>query len=112
MFGCAPQNVDKLISSVQDEINKLKNSGPAENNLEKFKAEAGRSLEIEQQSNEFWLDYLTSQLQNKEGINQIEDYPAAVQHITVDDIRQSADLYLSGKNFIKLVLLPEKGQGE
>jgi len=107
-FGCAPQNVDKLIASTLDEINKTKTSGPLLVNLDKFKAESQRSIEMAIKTNGFWLGYLTGQLQNQEGLDQIDSYSSQLNIITPADIKDMAVKYLSGKNYIKLVLLPEK----
>jgi zinc protease len=107
-FGCAPQNVDKLIASTLDEINKIKISGPLSVNLDKFKAESQRSIETVIKTNGFWLGYLTGQLQNQEGLDQIDGYSTQLNIITPADIKDMAVKYLSGKNYIKLVLLPER----
>ena len=107
-FGCAPQNVDKLIASALDEIEKLKTTGPLQVNLDKFKAEYGNTWELNLKSNMFWQYYLTSQLQNGEDLNQYQGYVKTLNAITVDDVKAMAAKYLTGKNYIKLVLLPEK----
>jgi len=107
-FGCGPQNADKLIASAQDEITKLRTDGPRQVNVDKFKAESLRTMETKIQSNDFWLGYLNGQLQNAESINQINGYSAMINKITAADIKEFANTYLSGKNFIKLILLPGK----
>lgn len=109
-FGCAPQNVDKLIASTLDEIEKLKASGPPQVNVDKFKAENQRTMETALKTNGFWLNYLTGQLQNKEDLNQVDSYTKQINAITPKDVQDMANKYLSGKNYIKLVLLPENGK--
>ncbi|GAA4312492.1 insulinase family protein [Mucilaginibacter gynuensis] len=109
-FGCAPENVDKLIASSLDEIEKIKTAGPAQVNVDKFKAETQRSIETAVKTNGFWLGYLSSQLQNKEDLNQIDTYIQQLNTITPADVKDVAGKYLSGKNYIKLVLLPQKAQ--
>ncbi|RZK47285.1 MAG: insulinase family protein, partial [Pedobacter sp.] len=42
-FGCAPENVDKLIASTLDEINKIKTNGALAVDIQKFVAEETRS---------------------------------------------------------------------
>ena len=107
-FGCAPQNVDKLVASTLDEINKLKTNGPSQVNIDKYKAEDVRSHETAVKSNGWWLGYLSSQLQNGEALDQLNDYDATLQSITKESLKKMAQKYLSGKNYIRLVLLPEK----
>jgi zinc protease len=106
-FGCAPQNVEKLVASALDEIEKIKTAGPLQVNVDKFKAENQRAIETALKTNDFWLGYLTGQLQNQENLNQIDDYSKQLNIITPADVKDMADKYLSGKNYIKLVLLPE-----
>jgi zinc protease len=109
-FGCAPQNADKLIASALDEVSKIKTAGPPQLNVDKFKAENQRSIETALNTNGFWLSYLLSQLQNNEQLDQIDSYIKQLTAISPNDVKETANKYLTGKSFIKLVLLPEKGQ--
>lgn len=109
-FGCAPQNADKLIASALDEVSKIKANGPPQLNVDKFKAESQRSTETALNTNSFWLGYLLSQLQNNEQLDQIDGYSKQLTAISPNDVEDMANKYLTGKNFIKMVLLPEKGQ--
>ena len=106
-FGCAPQNVDKLIASALDEISKLRTSGPDEINLNKFKAEDERVMEIQLKTNDFWLGYLSGQLENKEPLDQFDQYPEMLKRLKPADVQEIAKQYLTGKNYIRLVLMPE-----
>lgn len=109
-FGCAPENVDKLIASTKDEINRLKQSGPEQVNLDKYKAETRSSLQTALQTNNFWMSYLNSQYQNKEPLNLIFQQSQLLDKITVQAVQQAAKDYMKGDNFIRLVLLPEAGK--
>ncbi|MCX2584442.1 M16 family metallopeptidase [Pedobacter sp. MR22-3] len=107
-FGCAPMNVEKLITSTLDEVNKIKSNGPLQVNLDKFKAETQRSIELQLKSNNFWQNYLLGQVQNNEPLDAVNEYSKDVSSMTTEDIKSMANKYLNGKNFIRLVLLPEK----
>jgi len=106
-FGCAPQNVEKLIASALDEINKIRTDGPLPVNLDKFKVENQRSIEVQLKTNGFWLGYISGQLQNKEALDQVNYYTDTANKITTADVKAMAGKYLSGKNYIRLVLMPE-----
>jgi len=106
-FGCAPQNVGKLITSTLDEINKLKASGPPQENVSKWLAEENTTAETELKTNKFWLNYITGQLQNGDDLAEIDSELALRQKVTPQGLQQMAAQYLSGDNYIKLVLLPE-----
>jgi zinc protease len=109
-FGCGPQNVDKLIASTQDEINKLKAQGPPQLNIDKWKAEALRVNESALTTNKWWLNYLNGQNVNQESIDGYRSYPADVNAITPALVQEAAKKYLSGANYIRVVMLPESSQ--
>jgi zinc protease len=109
-FGCAPQNADKLIASTLDEINKLKSDGPPQVNIDKFKAEDQRTRETALKTNGFWLSYLSGQLQNQEDLQQLNYYEKTIVKVTPASLKETAVKYLTGENYIRLVLLPEKDQ--
>jgi zinc protease len=109
-FGCAPQNVEELIASTLDEIAKIIANGPPQVNLDKFKVEQQRTIELQLKSNGFWLGYINGQLQNKEALDQVTRYNDALNKITTADVKAMAGKYLNGKNFIRLVLMPETGK--
>jgi len=106
-FGCAPQNVEKLIASTLDEIGKLKTDGPLQENVDKWRAEDRTSFEPQLKTNGFWLNYLTGQLQNSQPIEQISGYNALVDQVNPEGLKEMAQKYLNGDNYIRLVLLPE-----
>lgn len=105
-FGCAPQNVDKLIVSTLDEIDKLRKNGPSQQNLDKWRAEEEASTQTELKTNKFWLDYISGQIANHENIDQIIHFSTAITKVSVGDLKAMANRYLSGKNYIRLVLMP------
>ncbi len=106
-FGSAPENVEKLISSTLDEINKIKQNGAQPVDLEKFVAEETRTTETQLKDNTFWLNYLNNQLQNDEDPKQVLTYLDSLKELTPAALKTAANTYLSGDNYIRLVLLPE-----
>lgn len=106
-FSSAPENVEKLISSTLDEINKIKQNGSLAIDLEKFVAEETRTTETQLKDNGFWLGYLSNQLQNDEDPKQVLTYLKNLKQLNPDALKAAANNYLSGNNYIRLVLLPE-----
>ena len=107
-FGCGPQNVDKLIASTKDEIEKLKASGPPQVNVDKWRAETLRSRETSVKTNPFWLGYLNGQLLDENDLHEMDSWNIDVQAVTPESIKAMANEYLSGDNYIRMVLLPEQ----
>jgi len=107
-FECAPQNVEKLIASAQDELDHIRTEGPSAENLQKFKAARQVGLQTGSTNNDFWLDYLTSQLMNKESLTRFFDYNSVLNTITPKSVQEAAATFIQDKNYTRLVLMPEK----
>lgn len=107
-FGCAPENVEKLIASTLDEINKIKTNGALAVDIQKFVAEETRTTETDLKTNGFWLGNIIDSYQNEEDPKDILTYTDSLKKITPEHLKAAANLYLSGKNYIRLVLMPEK----
>ncbi|AZI26407.1 hypothetical protein EA772_14065 [Pedobacter sp. G11] len=106
-FGCSPQNVDRLIASALDEVEKLKSDGPSQVNVDKFIAEDRLQRETAVSTNGYWLTYLSNCLQNGEEFNMMNSYPKLLEAVNAETVRKSAIKYLSGANLLRFVLLPE-----
>ena len=106
-FGCAPENVKKLTASALDEIEKIKTNGPEQIYLDKYKAETRRSLESVVKTNNFWVKYITAQLQDQLSLTEVDSYNQQLKAMDLSSIKDTAEKYLSGKNLIKLILLPK-----
>ena len=106
-FGCAPQNADHLVSLLEDEIQKLREQGPQADDIEKFKAQYQKRVELALKDNSFWYGYLANQYENKEDVLQVQDLLKNTEKIDVASLKQAAQLFLSGKNRITFELLPE-----
>jgi zinc protease len=107
-FGCAPENVEKLIGDANEEINKLKTEGATAIDITKFSAEEERQYELKVKDNGFWLNWLSLQVENGDDPALILNYPELIRTVSPSSVKASASLYLNEDNFIKLILLPEK----
>ncbi|MFD1142208.1 M16 family metallopeptidase [Larkinella insperata] len=108
-FGCAPENVDKLIARTLAEIEKIKQNGADPKDIDKFKAETRRETEVQLKQNNFWLGYLSNQYFNNEDPTEILREAELLKQVTPESTKQAANQYF-GKNFIKLLLQPERKQ--
>ncbi len=107
-FGCAPENVEKLISSTLDEINKIRVNGALAGDIEKFIAEESRTTETQLKDNGFWLGYLTNQLQNEDEPKHILTYLESLKELNPESLKATVQYRLNPDNFIRIVLLHEK----
>jgi len=106
-FGCAPENVDKLVALTMEEINHTKVNGIAPVNIEKVIAEQTRSLENEFKENNYWRYKLEQQFFRKNNPEKILDAPQLIKKITVERTKELANQYFSELNMARFVLLPE-----
>ena len=107
-FNCAKANVDKLINAALDEVNSFRQNGATEEDIKKYKSEELRQEELSLRENGFWLNYLANRLKYGESVEQVLSDRDRVDSVTVDSTKTSAQKYLSGDNYIRLVLVPEK----
>lgn len=107
-LGCAPANVDHVAQLVKNIIDTIKTKGPDTTAVEKFKAEFKRNHELQLRSNDYWLSYLLNQYYNNEDVMDVKTYNERIEAISPEDIQKAAQQYLTGRNIVELVLLPEK----
>ena len=107
-FGCSPANVDKLVAITMEEINKLKTSGAEPSDIQKYKAEELLDIQEQMKSNGFWLSALNNAYLNEKDPSKVLEAEKMLELISVKSTKKTAKKYLSGKNVIKVVLLPEE----
>ena len=106
-FGCAPENANHLMELVVKEIANLRKNGPTIEDLNKYRAEYKRVYETHLTENGFWLDYLNRQYENQEDPAQLLNYTQRLDKLTPASLQKAAREYLSGKNEIRFLLLPD-----
>ena len=107
-FNCAKANVEKLIAAALDEVNSFKQNGATEEDIKKFKSEEQRQEELSLRNNGYWLNYLSTRLKYADDINLLLSNKERLDKVTVATSKAAAQQYLSGENYIRLVLVPEK----
>ena len=107
-FGCAPENVEKLIAATMDEIQKIQINGAENSAIQKVIAEDTRTTETQLKENGFWLSNLTRSYENNDDPKEILDYIVSLKKVTQQSMKETAKIYLSGDNLVKLLLLPEQ----
>ncbi|WP_343704175.1 insulinase family protein [Chitinophaga sp.] len=107
-FSCASANVDKLVNAALDEIEKIKKEGATAVDIEKFRAESARAMEVSLRENNFWLSYITSKLKTDEDPLSVLRHAERLKQVTEASVKAAAVKYLGGANYFKAVLVPEK----
>ena len=109
-FNCSTENVEKLIASVQDEIQIMKTKGVTDEDLAKFKAEEKRQLELRLRENNFWMSNLKQVYREEKIQNFVETYPGLLDKLSTENVKQAAVKYFNDDQFIRIVLLPESAK--
>ncbi len=107
-FGCAPERVDELVESVFIQIDSLKNFGTTDTYLNKVKEGALRKHETDLKENRYWLNALRTVYYYQSDPMDILTFDDEIQKQTLKDVQKAAKKYLNVKNYVKVVLVPEK----
>jgi zinc protease len=106
-YGCSPANVEKLIDITLKEIEKIKTNGAEAGDIEKFVSKQKLDLQTNLKNNDYWLSTLTNKYQNGDKVTSILTEDKLLDLLTVESTKATAKKYLSGEDFIRIVLLPE-----
>jgi len=107
-FGCDPARVEELTTTIFQQIDSLKNVGPADSYVAKLKEMYTRDYEVNIKENKFWLSNLQFCAFHKENPEMVLTYPKLVENLTRQSLQKAAKAYLDTTNYVKVVLLPEK----
>ncbi len=107
-FGCAPDNVDKLVEGVYVEIDKLMKDGPSDVDLGKAQEKLLRERETNLRENRFWLNTLRNFDYHGSNPDDFDKYNDYVKSLSTDHLMKAAHNYFTKENFAKIVLKPEE----
>jgi zinc protease len=107
-FGCDPDRTGELINSVFHVIDSIQTYGPADIYIKKVSETQLRSYEVNLKENTYWLRALQTYYFRKQDPGLILKYPELAGSLTPEDIKKAAVQYLNRKNYVEVVLLPEK----
>ena len=109
-FGSDPERAEELVGFVSAEIEKLKESGPTEQEVANIKAQMRRSYETNSRENGYWLSRLVSVYQNEGDPDEVDDYLESVDALTVEAVHEAANTYIDFNNRVRITLMPESAQ--
>lgn len=107
-FPCGPENVDKLIAAAHAEIDKIKTNGPSEADLNKVKETWKQQYEVNIKDNAFWARQLIQSIEYGSDAANVLSYEKRIAALTPKDVKDAAIKYLEPKNYVQVVLYPEK----
>ena len=105
---CGPENVDKIIKATLAEIDKVKTTGPQEADLNKVKETWKQQYLVNVKDNNFWARQLLQSIELGSNPTGVLTYEKRVDAITLKDLKDTANKYFDTKNYVQIVLNPEK----
>lgn len=108
-FPCSPDNVDDLVKATFEEIEKIKNEGVSDEDINKLKETQKRERKENLMKNEYWLNSLYSYLFNGYDLSDYYKYEKQIEALNSTDLQEAAKKYLDQEEYIKIVLKPEMG---
>ncbi|MEM9160825.1 MAG: insulinase family protein, partial [Verrucomicrobiota bacterium] len=106
VFTCEPGNADKLIDLAWAEIDRLKEEGPSETDLEKVRENRLRSWEKGLKENPFWSGQLSSYARQGRDFDEILAAPDRIKAYTAEQVQELARRYFDDTNRIRALLTP------
>jgi zinc protease len=107
-WGCNPDRVDELVKEALMQLDSLKIKQLDSLYIEKVSEIQRRAYEVNLKRNGFWLGNLQAYYTNNEDPEMILNYPKLVDHLTAKAIQEAVKKYFNMKNYVKIVLFPEK----
>lgn len=106
-FQTDPEKRNHLSKLVLDQLYKMAEQGPSEENVKKIKEFMIKQVTASKKENSYWMNALTSK--GFSGLEIVEGYEETVNSITVDDVKALLNDLLKQNNIIKAVMTsPEK----
>ena len=104
---CGPENVDKLVKATWEEINKVK-AGPSDTDLNKVKEAMKKTYLESMKDNGYWRSRLQQCVELGFDPANILTLEKRLDAITTKDIQAAAQKFFNEKNYLQVVLYPEK----
>jgi zinc protease len=105
---CGPENVEKIIAATHEEINKMKTSGPTVEDLNKVKETWRQQHEVNLKENNYWARQLLQSVELGIDLQNVLSYEKRIAALSPTDVKEAAAKYLDMKNYVQVVLNPEK----
>jgi zinc protease len=105
---CGPENVDKLIQASLAEIQKIKDKGPLESDLNKVKETWIKQYRDDLKENNYWLAKLLQTAELGSNPADILTGETRINAITAKELQEAAKKYFNLNNYVQVVLFPEK----
>ena len=106
MFGCDPQNVDKLKQAVFTELARIAKEGIGDAYLAKVREQIRREHETNLQDNQWWIQAIHEAYWSGESFTSITDANAEIARTTRANVQAAAKRFFDPKHYVLGVMKP------
>lgn len=107
-FPCGPENVESLTEAALNEVKKLQENGPEEEDLQKIREQYRREVEEGHKKNGWWSGVIRSYIMYDLKFDDLLNYQKRMEKITVENIQGVAKKYINPEEYIRVVHYPEE----
>lgn len=107
-FGSAPERVEELAAAAFAVIDSVKRTGPSADEMAKIRETFLRAHETGLRENAAWLRWMSDHDEDGRDQHATVQYPALVERLTPDQLRDAARRYLDLTQYARFTLLPEE----
>jgi zinc protease len=107
-FQCAPEDVEKLVQAVKDEVKSLQTKGPSEDNMAKVKETRRRTYETNIKRNNFWVQVLNDSYQHGESPLKVFETEKRIEALKLSDVQNAAKSIIDLDKAVIVTVKPEK----
>lgn len=107
-FQCAPEDVDKLVAAVKEEVKSLQSKGPSEDNVAKIKETRRRAFETNTKRNNYWVQVLNDSYQHGESALKVFETEKRIEALKAADIQNAAKNFIDVDKAVIVTVKPEK----
>jgi len=108
-FGCAPENVEKMVAASLAEVKKLVEQGPSAADVQKIQEVERRELEVAMKQNATWTGSLQTVHMFGWDPRRIAKRRERIDLLTPENLKESFRKYYPLDRYTVLTLLPEMG---
>jgi zinc protease len=105
-FGCAPENVDKLIKAMWAEIKKVAKSGIGDTYLDKIRETMSRNRQAALVDNGSWAGWLEESARTGDDLTTILDLEGDLARVSSANVKAAAKKYADDKQYFLGIMKP------
>ncbi len=105
-YTCDPTTVDKLTNATFEVLDEIMQNGPTAEDLAKVKEQLISERTTQLEKNGYWLGAINGSRWYDYEIQSLEEYTAAVNALTIEDLKAVAQKYLKHDGYVRVALKP------